>query len=195
MKKYFLIRNKVYSDRSELDLSDASIVIQNFYFSQKLWWKNWWNYSVADKRIVSELSKVLKLNFNSTNWRFECRLYQNFTFLSLIVSEKWDVKKRDGRVNDTIDFPYDVRRISLARNYCHYSSLLIINQHTCLVMSGCATSTTRSAPNLLKSSMFSHIKLQSISDILSRCFLFFAQFYLFIFYFYYWQIWTVKPLY
>ena len=30
----------VYSDRSELDLTDETIRIKNFLFSRKLWWKN-----------------------------------------------------------------------------------------------------------------------------------------------------------
>ena len=40
-KNIFLICNNVYSDRSELDLSDTTIRIQNFHFCRKLWWKNW----------------------------------------------------------------------------------------------------------------------------------------------------------
>ena len=48
MKKYFVynyeknmfyIINKVYSDRSEIDISDTTIRIQNFRFSRKLLWK------------------------------------------------------------------------------------------------------------------------------------------------------------
>ena len=41
-KNIFLIYNKVYSDRSELDLSDEAVRIQKFQFYQKLWWKNNW---------------------------------------------------------------------------------------------------------------------------------------------------------
>ena len=50
--------------------------------------KNWWNYYVAEKRIVSRLSKISNPNFDSTNWRLDCRLCQNFTFLSSTVFEK-----------------------------------------------------------------------------------------------------------
>ena len=35
-KYIFFTYNKVYSDRSELDLSDAKIRIQNFHLSRKL---------------------------------------------------------------------------------------------------------------------------------------------------------------
>ena len=35
---FFLYR--IYSVRSELDLSDETIIIQNFLLSRKLWWKN-----------------------------------------------------------------------------------------------------------------------------------------------------------
>ena len=96
-KNIFFIDNKLYSDRSELDLSDATIRIQYFHFSRKLSRKNWWNYYVAKKRIVSKLSKILHPNFYNTNWRLESSLCQNVSFLFLIVSEKWDVKERDGR--------------------------------------------------------------------------------------------------
>ena len=78
-KNIFLICNNVYLDRSELDLSDTTIRIQNFYFCRKLWWKNWWNYYVAKKRMVSKLSKISNPNLNSTNWKLELRLCQNFT--------------------------------------------------------------------------------------------------------------------
>ena len=51
----------VCSDRYELDLSDETIRIQNFYFNQKLGIKtaeNDRNDYVAKKRIVSKLSKT-----------------------------------------------------------------------------------------------------------------------------------------
>ena len=41
-KNIFSMWNRVYSDRSELDLSDETIRIQKFHFSRKLWWKNCW---------------------------------------------------------------------------------------------------------------------------------------------------------
>ena len=41
-KYFFLIRNIIYSNWSELVLSDETIRIQNFYFSEKLWCKNCW---------------------------------------------------------------------------------------------------------------------------------------------------------
>ena len=100
----------------------------------------------SEKRIVSKLLKISNPNFDSTNWRLECRLCQNFKVLSFIVSEKYDVKERDDRagpdrfmmeIDSTFkkkkngfyqiilrpfwrilahwfDFPYDVRRNSLA---------------------------------------------------------------------------------
>ena len=96
-EKVFFYIYKVYLDSSEVDLSDATIRIQNFHLSRKLWWKIWWNYYVAEKRIVFELSKISNPNFDRTNLRLECRLCQNFKVLSFIVSEKYDVKERDGR--------------------------------------------------------------------------------------------------
>ena len=41
----FFMYNKVFSDRSELDLTDGTIRVQNFLFSQKSWWKNCWKLS------------------------------------------------------------------------------------------------------------------------------------------------------
>ena len=37
------IWNRKYPQRSEIDLSDETIRIQNFYFNRNLWWKNFWN--------------------------------------------------------------------------------------------------------------------------------------------------------
>ena len=65
----FFTFNMVYSDRSEIDLSDATIIIQNCHSDQKLSWKNWWSYYVAVKWIVSKLSKISNPKFDSTNWR------------------------------------------------------------------------------------------------------------------------------
>ena len=63
-----------------------------FYFSAESYdektAKNYWNYYVAEKRIVSKLSKILNQNFNSTNWKLESRLCENLTFLSFIASDK-----------------------------------------------------------------------------------------------------------
>ena len=50
--------------------------------------KNDWNGYVAEKRIVSKQLKISIPNPNSTNWRPEARLCQNFASLSLILSEK-----------------------------------------------------------------------------------------------------------
>ena len=62
-KKYiFWIVNRVYSDGSKLDISNGTIIFQNFHFSRKLWWKNWWkltNFYVAEKPIVFKLKKIL----------------------------------------------------------------------------------------------------------------------------------------
>ena len=96
-KNIFLICNKVYSDRSEIDHSNAIIRISNFRFSRKLWWKNWWNYYVAEKCIVSRLSKISNPKIGSANWRLECNSCQISRAYILLVSEKWDVKERDGR--------------------------------------------------------------------------------------------------
>ena len=41
-KIFFVILNRVNSDRSHLDLSDEAIRIQNFHFNLKLWRKNCW---------------------------------------------------------------------------------------------------------------------------------------------------------
>ena len=46
----------VYSDRYELDISNETIIIQNYHFSQSHDEKaaeNYRNYHVAEKRIVS----------------------------------------------------------------------------------------------------------------------------------------------
>ena len=62
-------------------VSDFSIRIQSFHFSQKLWWKNCRkvpNFYVAENPIVFKLFKILIPNFHSTNWRLEWRLRQNF---------------------------------------------------------------------------------------------------------------------
>ena len=71
------MQNKVDSGRSEQHLSDERIRILNFPFCQKLWWnettENCRNCYVAEKHIVSKLSKISIANFKSTNRR----LYQN----------------------------------------------------------------------------------------------------------------------
>ena len=46
------------------------------------------NSYIAKNCIVSKLLKTLVPNFNNTNWKTEARLCQNFTYLSLILSEK-----------------------------------------------------------------------------------------------------------
>ena len=100
MKKYFLVYNKIYSDRSELDLSNETIRIQKFYFSRKLWWKNCLNWIAQIEDLngycakisrpyllyfpINKLSKSVTVGpvhrFDSTNakmikknWMFECR--------------------------------------------------------------------------------------------------------------------------
>ena len=77
----------VYSDRSELDLSDEAIRIQHFPLLLKTA-ENYRNCYVAEKRIISKLSKISLPNFNSKNWRFDWRLCQMFTSLSFIFSKK-----------------------------------------------------------------------------------------------------------
>ena len=46
------------------------------------------NSYIAKNCIVSKLLKILVPNFNNTNLKIEARLCQNFTYLSLILSEK-----------------------------------------------------------------------------------------------------------
>ena len=69
-KKYFLIYIKVYSDRSELDLSDATIRIQILIsvesYDEKTVENNR-NIYVAVEHIVSKLAKILILKFDSAN--------------------------------------------------------------------------------------------------------------------------------
>ena len=87
-KIFFSNSNSVYSDRSELYISDEIIRIQNFLFSRKLWWQNCWKLPklhVTEKPIVFKLSKISIPNFDSTNWRFKWRLRQNFTSLYFMV--------------------------------------------------------------------------------------------------------------
>ena len=43
--------------------------------------ENYRNCDVTEKRIISKLTKISILNFNSMNENLELRLYQNFTFL------------------------------------------------------------------------------------------------------------------
>ena len=45
--------------------------------------ENYRNSNVAEKRIVSKLSKISIPNFDSTSWTLEWRLRQKFTSLSL----------------------------------------------------------------------------------------------------------------
>ena len=68
------VTNRIYSDRSELDLSNETIKIRNFHYSQKLCWKNCWKLPkcyVSEKRMVSKLSKISIPNFDSTSWRLK----------------------------------------------------------------------------------------------------------------------------
>ena len=87
----------MYSDRSELDLSDETIRIREEKISVESYdektAKNYRNCYVAEKCIVSKLSKILIIklsqsNCNSKNRRLEWRWCQNFTFQSSILSEK-----------------------------------------------------------------------------------------------------------
>ena len=66
--------------------------------------KNFRNGYDADKRIISKVSKILKPNFNSTNWNLESKCWENFTSLSLILSEKKAIKERNGRVGPVYCF-------------------------------------------------------------------------------------------
>ena len=50
--------------------------------------KNGQNCYVAEKRIVSKLSKISIKNFDSINWRLELRFCENFTSVSSKMSEK-----------------------------------------------------------------------------------------------------------
>ena len=65
-----LISNKVYSDRSELDLSDKTIRIQNFHSVKSYDEKTaeiYRNRYVAEKCIISKLSMISIPNIDRTN--------------------------------------------------------------------------------------------------------------------------------
>ena len=76
MENIFFISSKVYSDRSELDLSDETIRIKNFHLSRKLWWKyffgSFWKVSIYSRLTSCKMVPVLSftpphewiLNFN-----------------------------------------------------------------------------------------------------------------------------------
>ena len=65
------IWNIVYSDRTELDLSDETIRNQNYESYNEKTAENYRNSYVAEMPIVSKLSKISIPNFVSTNWRLE----------------------------------------------------------------------------------------------------------------------------
>ena len=54
--------------------------------------KNWWNFYYVEKRIISKLWKISISNFNCKISRSDSRLCQNFTYLSVILSEIGAVK-------------------------------------------------------------------------------------------------------
>ena len=90
-KKYFKIWYRVYSDRSELYLSNKPSELKMFFSVESYDEKtveNHWNCYVVTKRIFFKSSKKSISNFDSTNWSLEWRLGQNFTFLSFMHSEK-----------------------------------------------------------------------------------------------------------
>ena len=76
-RNIFTIWNRIYSDRSELDLSDETIKpseLNNFHFSQKWWWKTaekYRNSYVAKKRIFSKLWNMSIPNYDSTVWKLD----------------------------------------------------------------------------------------------------------------------------
>ena len=74
-KKIFLNLNRVYSDGSELDLSDETISI-SIESSDEKNSENYHSCYVAEKRTVFKLSKISILSFDSPNWRLERRLCQ-----------------------------------------------------------------------------------------------------------------------
>ena len=49
------------------------------------------------RKVHSQQSNKSLNNFDGSNWRLEWRLCQNFTSLSLILSEKWAFKEHYGR--------------------------------------------------------------------------------------------------
>ena len=59
--------------------------------------ENYRNCYVAKNCIVSKLSEILILIFDSTNWRLRWRMSQNFTSPSFLLVEKKVVKERFGR--------------------------------------------------------------------------------------------------
>ena len=74
LKNIFLIQHTVYCDRSKLDLSDETIGIENSLSAESdddKTAKDHWICYVAEKRMVSKLSKISIPNFNSTKLRLE----------------------------------------------------------------------------------------------------------------------------
>ena len=69
-KNIFLILNKLYSGRSDLDLSAETIKISISVekYDEKTA-ENYLNCYVAEKQIIFKLSKISIRNFNSSNCR------------------------------------------------------------------------------------------------------------------------------
>ena len=68
--------------------SEFKIFISVESYNEKKYAKNYRNYYVVEKRIVSKLSKISIPNFDSTNSKLEWRMRQNFRLLSFIFFEK-----------------------------------------------------------------------------------------------------------
>ena len=69
-----LIWNTVYPDRSELNLSDRTMRIQHFYFSQIIWWKNCGKLPKLLRCRETHNFKTIKdiiPNVDSIHWRLE----------------------------------------------------------------------------------------------------------------------------
>ena len=82
---------RVYSNRSDLDLSAETIRIQNFYFSRKLWWKNCWKWPKwfrCHKAHSFQTINDVDSKSDSTNWRLEWRLCQIFTSLFILYCQR-----------------------------------------------------------------------------------------------------------
>ena len=58
--EYFQVYNVVNSDRNEQNLSEETIRIWNFLFSQKLWWKDCWKMPTIYLLTIAEIATLPK---------------------------------------------------------------------------------------------------------------------------------------
>ena len=112
---FFSIRNRVYSDRFELDLSDEFIRIQKFHFRRK--YMNGGTtgncYSV-EKRIVSKISQTSFPNFDQITLavvliRLNCLLL--YFFFSKKMSEEVIQRRTRNKFTAVIYFEFTSRSL------------------------------------------------------------------------------------